>query len=159
MCVAHCRMESTRGVCCYLNEQNVLTAALLVTAHRMVGNWKWCDMTHNTFSWGALSCQAWVVIICHPVVEISNVAYSAKYGCIRPGDLIVIRSHCNTSQQHVLVLNHCFCPMKYDRSGAESCPGILGWCIWQQNDKNEIDIVLTFFLIVFCLCLPLDLHH
>lgn len=47
---------------------------------------QWSEVTHITFSWRALSCQAWFTIICHPVVEIGNGTYSTKYACIRPGD-------------------------------------------------------------------------
>lgn len=126
----------------------------------MVGNWNWCEVTHNTFSWGALSCQAWVDIICHPVVEIGNVAYSAKYGCIRPGDLIVIKSHCDTSQQHVLVLNHCFCPMKYDWSRELSRHFRLVYLTteWQEPNWYCPDIFLDCVLFMFAFG-PAPLTH
>lgn len=126
----------------------------------MVRNWQWCEVTHNTFSWGALSCQAWVVIICHPVVETGNVAYSAKYGCIRPGDLIVIKSHRDTSQQHVLALNHCFCPMKYDWSRELSRHFRLVYLTteWQELNWYRPDIFLDCVLFMFAFG-PAPLTH
>lgn len=64
---------------------------------------QWSEETHITFSWRALSCQAWFTINCHPFVEIGNAAYSTKYACIRLADS---KAGCETSQQHVLVLKY-----------------------------------------------------